>query len=58
MRPLVSSRVSSSGGYGHALETYDVVGIYTKFTYAVESLDAPRVERMGIEPMSDASAQF
>ena len=50
--------VTGSGSGQSALERNDVVGVYTRFTYAVESLDAPRVERMGIEPMSDVSAQF
>ena len=50
--------VTDSGSGQSALEGNDVVGVYTRFTYTVESLDAPRVERMGIEPMSNVDAQF
>lgn len=41
MASLVSSRVGRSGGDGHALESYDVVGVYAGTLQPVESLVAP-----------------
>jgi len=50
--------VTGSGSGQSALEGNDVVGVYTRFTCVVESLVSPRVEIIGVEPMSNASAQF
>ena len=50
---LVSSRVGRLGGDSHALESYDVVGVYTRTLQPVESLSPPRVEVGGVEPPSE-----
>jgi hypothetical protein len=54
----LSSRVVSSGGYGYALKTYDVVESYSQLAYAVENQCIPAVEMCGIEPQSYINSAF
>ena len=56
--PSGSLRVSSSGGYSHALEFYDVVGVYPNSPSPSNTRAPPKVEVSGIEPLSELSVQF